>query len=170
MTLEQFYYITEIGVGLGRIISIVFLAVQMRQNSYLLRQSMADQRRQRTGWLFETLCTDNDFRAFHRRIDTDWENFNEDEKYRAHWLGMRSLRTMLDELVAYYDGMITEEEWLNLKWNMEHAARRPNVQAAYLWLKDGYPKKVRDYWESLGDAQGVRESVDNALGFAATKS
>ena len=68
MTLEQSYYITEIGVGIGFIISIVFLAVQMRQNSYLLRQSMADQRRERVGWLHETLCTNNDFRAFALRI------------------------------------------------------------------------------------------------------
>ena len=64
MTLEQSYYITEIGVGLGFIISIGFLAVQMRQNSYLLRQSMADQRRERVGWLHQTLCTNNEFRAF----------------------------------------------------------------------------------------------------------
>ena len=56
---------------------------------------------------------------------------------------------MLNELIAYFDGQITEDEWLNLKWNMEHAARRPNVQAAYLWLKDGYSKKVQEYWKAL---------------------
>ena len=149
MTLEQTYFITQIAVGIGFIISIGFLAVQMRQNSYLLRQSMADQRRQRTGWLFETLCTDNDFRAFHRRIDTDWESFNEDEKYRGFALGMRSLRTMLDELVAYYDGQITEDEWLNLQWNFKLVANRPNFASAYELCKDGYPKNVQEYWESL---------------------
>ena len=149
MTLEQSYYITEIGVGIGFIISIVFLAMQMRQNSFLLRNSMAVARRQRMYWLHETLCTDNDFRAFHRRIDTDWENFNEDEKYRAFALGMRSLRTMLDELVSYYDGMITENEWLSLQWNLKLAASRPNFASAYELCKDGYPKNVQEYWESL---------------------
>jgi len=81
MTLEQAYFITQIGVGIVFIISIVFLAVQVRQNSTSLRKSMADQRLQRINWLTETLCTDSDFRAFHRRIDTDWENFTDDEKY-----------------------------------------------------------------------------------------
>tara|TARA_Y100001970_G_scaffold258908_1_gene339319 strand:- start:1220 stop:1375 length:156 start_codon:yes stop_codon:yes gene_type:complete len=33
---------------------------------------------------------------FNRRIDTDYENFDEDEKYRAICLGIRSLRSMLD--------------------------------------------------------------------------
>ena len=46
MTLEQAYFTTEIMVGIGFVISIVFLAVQMRQNSYLLRKTMADGRRQ----------------------------------------------------------------------------------------------------------------------------
>ena len=149
MTLEQSYYITEIGVGIGFIISIVFLAVQMRQNSFLLRNSMAVARRQRIYWLHETLCTDNDFRAFHRRIDTDWENFNEDERYRASALAITSLRSTLDELVAYYDGMITENEWLSLQWNLKLAASRPNFASAYELCKDGYPKNVQEYWEAL---------------------
>lgn len=169
MTLQEAYFITEIVVGIAIIASIAFVALELRQNSYLLRKSMSDQQHQRIGWLFETLCTDNDFRAFHRRIDTDWENFNDDEKYRAHWLGMRSLRSMLDELVAYYDGQITKNEWLNLQWNLKLAANRPNFTSAYDFLKDGYPKKVRDYWESLGEPQGLRERVDNAVGLE-TKS
>ena len=78
MSLQEIYFITEILVGIGFIISIVFLAVQMRQNSFLLRNSMAVQARQRTYWLNETLCTDNDFRAFHTRVGDDWENLNDD--------------------------------------------------------------------------------------------
>ena len=52
MTLEQAYFITQIGVGIGFIISIVFLAVQVRQNSTLLRLSMsADARNNLIGFL-----------------------------------------------------------------------------------------------------------------------
>ena len=158
MTLEQTYFITQIIVGIGFIISIVFLAVQMRQNSYLLRQSMADQRRERVGWLHQTLCTNNEFRAFQLRIEKEYSTFDEDERSRANYLGHLVLRSILNELIAYFDGQITEDEWLNLKWNMEHASRRPNVQAAYLWLKDGYSKKVQEYWEAL-DTSGEGRTV-----------
>ena len=149
MPLQEIYLITEILVGIGFIISIVFLAVQMRQNSFLLRNSMAVQARQRTYWLNETLCTNNEFRAFQLRIEKEYSTFDEDERSRANYLGHLVLRSILNELIAYFDGQITEDEWINLKWNMEHAARRPNVQAAYLWLKDGYSKKVQEYWEAL---------------------
>ena len=148
MPLQEIYLITEILVGFGFIISIVFLAVQMRQNSFLLRNSMAVQARQRTYWLNETLCTDNDFRAFHRRIDTDWENFNEDERYRASALAVTGLRSVLDELVAYYDGVITENEWLSLEWNLKLFAKRPNFASATSLLKTATQKMFK----SIGSA------------------
>ena len=153
MSLEQTYYITQIIVGIGFILSIVFLAVQMRQNSYLLRKTMADGRRQRTNFLAETIVTDPDFRDFERRINKDYDTFNPDEKYRADILGVRIIQSILDELSAYFDGQISDDEWLNLNWNMRHAPKRPHVKAAYSWVKDGYSKKVQDYWESL-DANG----------------
>ena len=162
MTLEQAYFSTQIVVGIGFIISIVFLAVQVRQNSYLLRKSVADQRAQRINWFAETGCTDDDFRDFNRRIDTDYTDFDEDEKYRANLLGVRILRSILDELIAYFDGQISEDEWLNLKWNMQHAAKRPNIQAVYPWLKDGYSKKVQEYWEALDTSRDGRTVGDLA--------
>ena len=131
MTLEQTYFITQILVGIGFIVSIFFLAVQMRQNSYLLRKTMADGRRQRTNFLAETIVTDPDFRDFERRINKDYDTFNPDEKYRADILGVRIIQSILDELSAYFDGQISDDEWLNLNWNMRHAPKRPHVKAAY---------------------------------------
>ena len=123
---------------------------------------MADQRLQRINWRTATLCTASACRAFHRRIDTDWDNFNEDEKYRASALAVTGLRSVLDELVAYYDGVITENEWLSLEWNLKLFAKRPNFASAYEFVKDGYPKNVQEYWESL-DKSGDGPTVADVL-------
>ena len=147
MTLQEAYFVTEIVVSIAIIASIAFVALELKQNSYLLRKSMADQRAQRINWMVETISTDANFRNFERRIDTEYTTFDEDEKFRANMVGVRTLQSILNELVAYFDGQISEDEWLNLQWNMELAAKRPNHKAAYLWLKDGYSKKVQEYWE-----------------------
>ena len=75
MNLEEIYFLTQIGVGVAVIISIIFVGLELRQNSFLMRKSMGNDRRQHLNWLVETLCTDNDFRIFHRKIDTDYDNF-----------------------------------------------------------------------------------------------
>ena len=160
MPLQEIYYIAEIVVGVAVIISIVFVAIELKQNTYIVRKSMADQRRARLNWFHETLCTDNDFRQFHRRIDTDWDNLDDDERYRAWALAMRALRTMLDELVAYYDGHIAEDEFRNLRWNLEFAAKRPNMQMAYKFMKRGYPDKVQAFWEALDSKREATLSND----------
>ncbi len=158
MPLQEIYYITEMVVGVAVIISIVFVAIELRQNTYIVRKSMADRREQRVSWLFETLCTDNDFREFHRRIDSDWDQFDEAEKYRAHCLGVRSISSMLNELVAYFEGQISQTEFQSLKWNMQNAKKRPNFDSAYQLLKNSYPLEVQCFWENLETGDDISGS------------
>lgn len=158
MPLQELYYIAEMVVGLAVIISIVFVGIELRQNTYIVRKSMADRREQRVSWLFETLCTDNDFREFHRRIDSDWDQFDESEKYRAHCLAVRSISSMLNELVAYFDGQISLTEFRSLRWNMQNAKKRPNFDSAYQLLKNSYPLKVQQYWENLETSDDISGS------------
>jgi len=149
MPLENIYYVTEICVGLAFVISILFLAMQIRQNTTLLRHSMTTRRRSTSGWLMRTIATDADFREFHRRIETDYENFSEDEKYRADAVAFHNMTSNLDELVAYKRGLITNDEWISLKHVLEFTAARPNIQTVYERVKHQYPKDVRDFWEAL---------------------
>ena len=150
MNLEEIYFLTQIGVGVAVIISIIFVGLELRQNSFLMRKSMGDTRKHRVNWLFEQLSIDEDFRVFFQRITTDYKNFTDDEKFRATCLGARSLRGMLDELVDHFEGRTTKEEWIALEWELKHIAKRPNTEPAYQqFLKNSYPEKVEQYWESL---------------------
>ena len=67
MSLQEIYYIAEMIVGLAVIISIVFVAIELRQNTYLTRKSMADQREDRMGWLNQALLLDDEFRTFQQK-------------------------------------------------------------------------------------------------------
>ena len=150
MPLQEIYYIAEMVVGVAVIISIVFVAIELRQNTYMMRKSQGDQRRQHFNWLYDTLITDENFRQFHQRIDDAYQDMNDDEKFCSHALGVRNLRLMLDELVAYFDGNLSEDEFLLLKHTMEINAVRPNIKSAWDFVKPGYSLKVQRYWEALG--------------------
>jgi len=45
MNLQEMYYIAEMVVGVAVIISIVFVTLELRQNTYILNQTMADDRK-----------------------------------------------------------------------------------------------------------------------------
>ena len=124
-------------VGLAVIISIVFVAIELRQNTYMLRKSHTDQRRLHFNWLYETNCTDAEARKWHSRLDEDWDDLTEDDRYRGLHLGMRSLRLYLDEVTDYFNEQLSKSEYLLLSQNMIMAAKKPNIQLAYSVLKNG---------------------------------
>ena len=161
MSLQEVYYGAEIVVGIAVIISIVFVAIQLRQNTYILNQTMADDRKKRIDWLTETICVDGDFRDFHRRMGTEYDQMNDDERYRAFWLGVRSMRSLLDELVGYFDGNITDSEFRALELNLRNAKVRPHIEAAYQSLKSSYPISVHKFWEDLeiGDQSALAPAI-----------
>ena len=148
MPLQEIYYIAEMVVGVAVIISIVFVAIELRQNTRIMKRDMAADRKQRMNWLLETGCTDSDFRAFHRKVDTEFDSLDDDEKWRAGLFGARVVKSLLDELLDYLDGNISSDEWLNLQWNIEYAKQRPYSDVAYQILKTGYPDRVQQFWES----------------------
>ena len=53
MPLQEIYYIAEMVVGVAVIISIVFVAIELRQNTYVTRKSQSDQRRMHFNWLMK---------------------------------------------------------------------------------------------------------------------
>ena len=130
MSLEKNLFATQTAVGIAVIVSIMFVGLELRKNSFLMRKSMGDSHLQPINWLFKTLSTDSNFRPFHRRIDSDYENFTDDEKCRTMCLGIRSLRSILNELVAYFKDRVSKEEWISLQWNAKFVAKRPNFEPA----------------------------------------
>ena len=153
MPLQEMYYIAEMVVGVAVIISIVFVAIELRQNTYMLRRSMADQREERINWMQESIVLDPDFRKFHSRL-SEWEDFDDDERVRGFTLGIRALRSLLNETVAYFDGQISENEFRLLKWGMTTAKGRPHIEAAYEFIKEAYPEPVQKFWEGLEVREG----------------
>ena len=149
MLLQEMYYVAEMLVGVAVIISIIFVAIELRQYTYLMRATMADQRKQNVNWFFEQLVADVEFRNFHRRIDAEWNEFNEDDRDRDIFLGIRTIRPTLDELVAHFDGQISAEEYRSLEWKMRLDASRPHNQKAYELIKTSYPKEIQNHYESI---------------------
>ena len=64
MSLEKVYFVSQIIVAIGFVISLIFVGLQVRQNTALLRQSMSAERLRAGDFLLERLVTDAEFRDF----------------------------------------------------------------------------------------------------------
>ena len=115
MSLQEIYYVAEMVVGVAVIASIVFVAIELRQNSYMLKKSMSDQRQARMNWFTESVIMDSDLRHFHWRL-SNYHEFDDDQKHRALFLSIKALVPSLNELIAYFEGQLSVFEFENLKW------------------------------------------------------
>ena len=149
MPLQEMYYIAEMLVGVAVIISIVFVALELRQNTYLTKKSMADQREDRMGWLNQAVLLDDGFRKFQQKVITDWNGLNDDEKAKATQLGQQMLTPLLNELLAHFDNHLSTNEFRILKWTMEVICNRPHVRRAFEFLKPAYPEEVHKFYEEI---------------------
>ena len=161
MPLQEIYYITEMVVGVAVIISIVFVAIELRQNTYITKKSSADQREARLDWLQRHLILDEEFRDFQQRVVYSWDSFEDDEKIRATMLGIQMITPLLNELVAYYNNQLTQDEFRILNRSIALVAKQPHCQKAFNFLKPGYSDKVQNYWlkavNSDRQVAGIRE-------------
>ena len=149
MLLQEIYYVAEMVVGVAVIISIIFVAIELRQNTYMLKKSMADQREDRMGWLNQAVLLDDGFRKFQQKVITDWNGLNDDEKAKATQLGQQMLTPLLNELLAHFDNHLSTNEFRILKWTMEVICNRPHVRRAFEFLKPAYPEEVHKFYEEI---------------------
>ena len=60
-------------------------------------------------------------------------------------MNVRTLRSTLSELIAYFDGYISEEEYAALNWNLELLAKT-EIDRAWAIIADRYSTKVQAHW------------------------
>ena len=164
MPFQEIYYIAEMVVGLAVIISIVFVAIELRQNTYITKKSSADQREARTDWLQRSLILDDEFREFQQRVVFSWDNLEDDEKVRATMLGVQMITPILNELVAYFSNQLSEDEFRILNRSIALVAKQPHCQKAFNFLKPGYSDKVQNYWlKAVNSDRQVANLPEHAL-------
>ena len=157
MPLQEMYYIAEMVVGVAVIISIIFVAIELRQNTYMTKKSSADQREARYDWLHRSLILDDEFFEFQQRVVFSWDSLEDDEKVRATMLGGQMITPMLNELVAYFSNQLSEDEFRILNRSIKLVSKRPHCRRAFNFLKPGYSDQVQNYWLKAidSDQRGV---------------
>ena len=159
MTLEQGYFITQIIAGIILIASILFLALQVKQNAKMLERIMNEDHRNAENFLFDQISTDRDFASFHLKIATEYDALDSIDKYRAEFLALKNLLAILRSIRARDSNFISDEEWQDVLARIRYFGKRKNVEVVWQRIKQNYPAHVRKVWEenaAFGEEKSIR--------------
>lgn len=150
MTLEQLYFVSQITAATAVVASIVFLALQVRQNSRLQERMMMEEFRINSSAIMDEIVRDRDFAALHMRIASDYDSLDVIDKYRAEFMAQKGLVGQLHMVLARQAGFVPDVEWNEFLSRMRFTAKRKNFQIVWEKIKGHYPPSVHRVWEDCG--------------------
>ena len=131
MTLEQFYYISQIISTIALIASVLYLG---RQTHQAAKSQQAQMHQARTELMYEysQKMADPELGPILRTASLSEENLDEDQLYRAFFYVSSLLRFFEESYLQWRDGLIAKERWEStikvVNTSMTHAFFRATFQ------------------------------------------
>ena len=149
MTLEQVYYLSQIVAAVVLVASIIFLALQVRQNSKVIERSMMEDHRTAQNVVAQKVFEDREFADFHMRLRDEYEELDDVDKYRADFLARWRLRRTLRLVQSRLDGLVSDVDWEEFRRGGRESSNREGIRVTYERIKKNYPKAVQELYEEI---------------------
>jgi len=150
VTLEQLANLGELIGGIGVVISLVYLAIQVRTNTSALRSTASWDANHTFAELNDRIWQDPEWAELLRRStqpDVDAGTFTDAEQFRLHVFGRSNFQRLESQYFLHKSGLLAAGIWDNrLRWNS-------GLVNLPFW---------KEWWaaESTGNSIFTREFVD----------
>lgn len=152
MTLEEAYFVSQIVAGIVLVASILFLALQVRQNSRLLARSMSEDNRNSQNSLWDQISYNREFAELHMKIGSDYDSLDDMDKYRAQFQSQKTIVNMLHSVDARMAGYLSDFEWHELQARIKFGMKRKNAQIVWKQIRNNYPTRVQDLFAEAANS------------------
>jgi len=137
VTLEDLANLGELVGGIAVVLSLLYLAVQIRQNTRALRGAAHETASSRTTHYLTSVTATQEINELWVRADSDPASVSESELFRYHRLLAASLGGIETVYWQYKRGNIEPEIWERWDRILRRLLRSPGVQHA--WKQDAIP-------------------------------
>jgi hypothetical protein len=152
MTLEQVYFISQITAAAVLIASIIFLALQVRQNTKVIERSMMEDHRSAQDTVAQKVYEDREFAQFHMRSRDAYEELDELDRYRAEFLAIWRLRRILRVIQSRLDGLVSDVDWREIESGVRVGGKRTNNRVVWERMRNDYPRPVQDLYDEIANS------------------
>ena len=127
-TLEQAYYIGELVGVLVIVISLIFVALQIHQNTRTMRHEVRNKMRERFLNLQLILAQQEDLADVYQRGRDTFESMSELEQKRFYMICAYELNVMSEAFSSFQEGMLTSSYWDSMKKGIRYQLQSAGVQ------------------------------------------
>jgi hypothetical protein len=150
MSLDALGNIGDFVGGLGVVITLIYLAVQIRQNTATVRASGSASHNEGFNSVFLLLSQDNDARDIYFRGLVDYEALSAEQQLHFDLLAIYILQSILGSFYLHREGAISDDAWQDALFWLSSVTSQPGFHS--MWEK----------WRSRVPP-GLRKFVDGTL-------
>lgn len=148
MSLEQFSYLAQI-VGTGLVIvSLFYVARQLRQNTEMARVAAGARLVQLNFSITEPLVSNREVAEVWLKGESHFDVLDEVDKRRLIFFEQRAIWSWHYLFQLNQQGLLPASEWTVLLGLIQVVRSRQSLQAAWGVLREGCPKPFRDFMDA----------------------
>ena len=147
MALEQAAYLADIVGVILIVVSLVYLARQLQQNTELARVSAGSQQVQRDFDITESMIANRELAEIWVKGDSEFDKLDDVDQRRLIFFERRAIVWWHHNFNMYEGGLVSAAEWQAQLGIIRVVAGRGSVQAAWAVFRQGFEKPFRDFMD-----------------------
>jgi hypothetical protein len=147
MTLEDLADIAQIVASFGVIVSLIYLARQVVQNTRMMRASVSSDRVQRDFDLSGSIISNRDFAEIWCRARGDLDTLDEVDQVRVIMHSRSAIKHWHNMFAMRQQHLVSDSDWNELLWLIQHFGGIQNTRGAWAMFKDSFEKPFQDFIE-----------------------
>ena len=149
LTLEQAYYIAQMVAAVILVLSVVYLALQVHQNTHAIRLSNFQAVSASWANIMGTLTNNEEVANIYRRGMVTFDTLNEIEQFRFRSLGMQILRTFNENFEQQHEGAVRRARWEGSQRAHLDIMQTPGMQTVWSSRKHWFPDDFQVYMDNI---------------------
>jgi hypothetical protein len=148
VNLEAINALAQLIAAIGVIVSLFYLAAQIRQNTRSMRAMMVESLAKSIADVIRPMAEDRDLmRAFHLVVE-DWHGATDDDRMRALPLFFSTFKLFENAWFQQRQGTLEREQWEGWDAYIRMYYHRPGVKDWWRLRRAAFAAGFRDYIES----------------------
>lgn len=159
MTVEQFANIAEIIGVVLIIVSLFYVAQQLRQNTAMMRVGASNDRVKRDFDIIDSLLNSREMAEVWHKGETQFADLDEVDQQRAIFFEYRAIVLWHHVFELRQQNLTSDADWRWNKWVIRNIGRRQAVREAWQLFRDSYERSFQDFIDQqFAIADGIVES------------
>ncbi len=149
LTLEQSYYIAQVVAAVILVLSVIYLALQVRQNTHAMR--LSNFQSVSAGWasILNMLTKNEEVADIYRRGMVAYDALNDIEQFRFRMMGMQFLRTFNENFEQQHEGAVRKARQEASQRAHLDVMQTPGMQVVWSSRKHWFPDDFQVYMDNI---------------------